>query len=202
MQNYIPYCQIHSIQWFCTSQLLSVTRDIILFECILEQYIWLVIWLVNQSTGQLLGQPSVESKLPSIHPKQGYYCLHSTELKEEYEDQSGSKTVSYSKCLKYTVYIHRNDHLKFSQNFLEAIKKIELSDTIYEEDAAARKLLDHYGTHYAQEVHMGSALTIEKTFDQKLTAVHSEQETDQCVESSGMEFNSNSNSSYLDYILS
>ena len=150
---------------------------------------WSFDWSTNQ-TRQLLGQPSIKSKLQSIRPKHGYYCLHSTELKEEYEDQSGSKTTSYSKCLKYTVYIHKNDHLNFSQNFLEAIRKIESSDTIYEEDAAARQLLDHYGTHYAQEVHMGSALTIEKRFDQKLTAIYSEEETDECVSSSGAEFNS------------
>ena len=82
------------------------------------------------------------------------------------------------------MYIHSNDNLKFSPNFLEAIKKIELSKTIFEEDEAARELLDDYGTHYPQEVHMGSALTIEKTFDQTLEAMNSEKDIDKCEDKS------------------
>ena len=80
------------------------------------------------------------------------------------------------------MYIHNNDNLKFSPNFLEAVKKIERGSTIFEEDEAARELLDDYGTHYAQEVHMGSALTIEKTFDQTLAAVTSQEKIDKCEE--------------------
>ena len=82
------------------------------------------------------------------------------------------------------MYIHNNDNLKFSPNFLEAVKKIEQGTTIFEEDEAARELLDNYGTHYAQQVHMGSALTIEKTFDQTLQALTSQEEIDKCEDSS------------------
>ena len=82
------------------------------------------------------------------------------------------------------MYIHDNDNLKFSSNFLEAVKKIELSKTIFEEDKAARELLDDYGTHYAQKVHMGSALTIEKTFDQTLAAMTSQEEIEECEDDS------------------
>ena len=82
------------------------------------------------------------------------------------------------------MYIHNNDNLKFSPNFLEAVKKIERGSTIFEQDEAARELLDDYGTHYAQEVHMGSALTIEKTFDQTLAALYTQEEIDKCVHNS------------------
>ena len=82
------------------------------------------------------------------------------------------------------MYIHNNDNLKFSPNFLEAVKKIEQGTTIFEEDEAARELLDNYGTHYAQQVHMGSALTIEKTFDQTLAAMTSQKDIDKCEDNS------------------
>ena len=75
---------------------------------------------------------------------------------------------------------------KFHASFIEALKKVERDDD-------ARAFLEVYGTHFAQEVDMGSSLTIEKTFKQELSAMYEEDDTNLCKETSGAGFNSMQN---------
>ena len=112
-----------------------------------------------------------------------------TALKNDAEEESKSTTTSFAKCKKYEVTIGLNDNLEFHANFIEALKQIE--DKLKEDpEYAADKLLELYGTHFAEQIDMGSSLTIEKTFDEKLSVRYEEDKTNQCKDKSGTEFNS------------
>ena len=85
--------------------------------------------------------------------------------------------------------VHTNEHTVFTENFISKLQSIDNAETEGEEDEKARALLDDFGTHFSETVHMGSSLTIEKTFTEDLIKRYEEEESENCKEKSGTKFN-------------